>query len=417
VVDVDAPASAPPPVELADGAVAVAIDVLSLDATLHFDCAARVATAEATLRFRTGDSDGRPVFDLRQAIDEVEIDGRTVAAPHHDLGGGEGAEMRVADADLPAGTEHTLTVRYQLDTPATIDALPVGWTRSRPGVVFDLWMSDLHPGRYLEMWLPANLLHDRFALTLDVRVTGTDDDHVLLTNGTVEGTTITFPDRFTVISPMLVLAPSPRVELLERDGRTTATLAGPEVDLDQLDERTARWMDENEHRFGPYDHGDRFTTYIWASTRGMEYDGGTTASVGSLEHEVFHSWFGRGVKPAAARDGWIDEAFDVWCTTEREPRFRAQPFTDSSTPLATLCPPSPWSRHTPREAYTQGAAFFAGLADLMGADPLTEAMADLYHRRRGGFLSTADLQAHLSQAASRDLTPEFDRYVHGKPSS
>lgn len=414
MVDVHAPALAPPPVELPGGAVAVPIDVVSIDATLHFDCAARVATAEATLRFRAGDSDGLPVFDLRQPVDEVELDGRTVSARHHDLGGGEGAEMRVAVAEVAAGTEHVLTARYRLETPASVDALPVGWTRNRPGVVFDLWMSDLHPGRYLEMWLPANLLHDRFELTLDVRVTGTDDDHVLLTNGTVDGTTVTFPDRFTVISPMLVVAPSSRVELLQRDGRTTATLAGPEVDLDELDERTARWVEENERRFGPYDHGDRFTTYIWASSRGMEYDGGTTASIGSLEHEVFHSWFGRGVKPAAARDGWIDEAFDVWCTTEREPRIRSQPFPEDAGPPATLCPPSPWSRHTPREAYTQGAAFFAGLAHLMGVDELIAAMADLYQRRRGGFVSTDDLQAHLSEASGRDLGAEFARHVHGR---
>ena len=34
----------------------------------------------------------------------------------------------------------------------------------------------------------------------------------------------------------------------------------------------------------------------------------------ALEHEVFHSWFGRGVKPARAADGWIDEAWTTWAT-------------------------------------------------------------------------------------------------------
>ena len=35
----------------------------------------------------------------------------------------------------------------------------------------------------------------------------------------------------------------------------------------------------------------------------MEYDGATTAAVGAVEHEVLHSWFGRGIKPARASDG------------------------------------------------------------------------------------------------------------------
>ena len=412
MVDVDAPP--PPPVELGGGQVAVPIDVQSLDAILHFDCETRTATAEATLRFRTGEVDGRPVFDLRQAIGGVGLDGRAVESPQVDLGGGEGAEMRAVGADLPAGTDHVLELSYRLGTPTATDALPIGWTRSGRGVVFDLWMSDLHPGRYLEMWLPTNLLHDRFALTLDVQVSG--DDHVLLTNGDVDpgGTTVRFPEQFTAISPMLVVAPRHRVELLEREGRTTATLAGPEVDLDALDGKVAAWMDANAKRFGPYRHGDRFTTYVWASSRGMEYDGGTTASIGSLEHEVFHSWFGRGVKPASARDGWIDEAFDVWATTEREPRFRAAPL-DADSPAAVLCPPSQWSRHTPREAYTHGAAFFAGLADLMGTDELVEAMADLYQRRAGAFVSTDDLQHHLCEVSGRDLAPEFAHHVHGRP--
>src|SRR6202007_2624705 len=62
-------------------------------------------------------------------------------------------------------------------------------------------------------------------------------------------------------------------------------------------------------RFEPWVHGDTFWAVLWGPGRGMEYDGATTTSVGALEHEVFHSWFGRGVKPARAGDGWIDEAW------------------------------------------------------------------------------------------------------------
>ena len=146
----------------------------------------------------------------------------------------------------------------------------------------------------------------------------------------------------------------------------------------------------------------------------MEYDGATTASVGSLEHEVFHSWFGRGLKPASASDGWIDEAFTTWYTAgPPRPRQWAQPF-DWSEPPVLLRPPSVWARYTPREAYSSGARFFAGLADVIGVDGLCDAMAALYRSRVGGFVSTDELEVHLAAAAGRGLGPAFARWVHGK---
>ena len=81
----------------------------------------------------------------------------------------------------------------------------------------------------------------------------------------------------------------------------------------------------------------------------MEYDGATTASVAALEHEVFHSWFGRGVKPARASDGWIDEAWTSWATSSRradEGRF-AEDDLGLDEPPVLLYPPHPWSRFTP----------------------------------------------------------------------
>ena len=94
----------------------------------------------------------------------------------------------------------------------------------------------------------------------------------------------------------------------------------------------------------------------------MEYDGATTTCAPALEHEVFHSWFGRGVKPACASDGWIDEAMASWATASRQAltgRFQAEALGLDEEP-SVLSPVHPWSRRTPREAYTAGSRLLLG---------------------------------------------------------
>ena len=280
-------------------------------------------------------------------------------------------------------------------------------------------MSDLHPGRYLEMWLPANLCHDRFGLGLDVRVEG-GAAHTVLTNGQAREEArnqwrIEYPPTFTSLSPMLVLRPSDEIELRSTTagGRevVTAKVIESDADLEACEADIVAWLAHNEARYGPWAHGSTFTAVLWCPGRGMEYDGATTAAVGALEHEVFHSWFGRGIKPASANDGWIDEAWTSWATSSRRrelPRFHVEKLTPDE-PQVLLCPSSPWSRHTPVESYREGSRLFAGIAYQMGgAAQLREAMARLYRQCRGGFVSTNELERHLQ---AEDL---FERFVYGR---
>jgi len=387
------------------------VDVTAVNARLAFDCRTHQAMGEASVQFVADDRTG--VFDLRQRIEAATLDGLAVDAerlrPNAD-----GIRSIETAAD---GAEHELWVRYPIDTPACTDAVPLGWTRPRPGILFDLWMSDLYPGRYLEMWIPSPLCEDRFALQVDVEIEGAGP-HTLFANGDVSGTRVRYPDTFTSLSPMLVIAPDERYDLISsvEDGITVDTFkfAGPEIDLAACHVTVAECLAHNRERFGPYCHGSRFLTYVWGSTRGMEYDGATTASVGSLEHEVFHSWFGRGVKPAEAADGWIDEAFTTWYTSAPpRPRQWAQPF-DWSEPPVLLCPPSPWARATPREAYTSGARLFAGVAAVIGVEGLCDVMAGVYREHASAFLSTDDLQATLTAAAGPTIEPAFARWVHAR---
>jgi hypothetical protein len=422
----------PPYVELGDGERAVPVDVISVDARLSLDAASRSGRAVADVLIDM-ELPGHPVLDLRQDPVEVAVDGEALRGepfPRRDMGAGAGAEMRVLRRPLDAG-RHRLRIAYPLDRPAAVGAEPVGWEDG--GVRFDLWMSDLHPGRYLEMWVPANLCHDRFTLTVDLDVEGAARDHAVVANGEVSRAAagrwrVSYPGHFTSLSPMLVVTPADAVEVVVRprggDGPPGEVMAlrhlEVDADLESCADDIASWLDYNTARYGPWVHGPRFTAFVWGPGRGMEYDGATTASVGALEHEVLHSWFGRGLKPATAADGWIDEAYATWATSSRRseaPRFDVAPLGLDSEPVL-LRPGHPWARHTPRESYALGGRLFAGMAhELGGAGRLRSAMASWYRRATvaGDALVTTDgLQAHLSAAAGRDLGAWFDRYVHGR---
>jgi hypothetical protein len=280
--------------------------------------------------------------------------------------------------------------------------------------------------------LPANLCHDRSALAVEVVVTGTASPHQVVTNGveTMLGAgrwLVEYPASFTALSPMLVLAPADDLEIRRRTvglaGRRrhlvmlTARPRDVDADLASCEADIAAWLAANAVRYGPWVHGDRFTSVVWGAGRGMEYDGATTASPAALEHEVFHSWFGRGVKPARASDGWIDEAWTSWATSSRrseEGRFAEVELGLDEAPLV-LCPPHPWSRHTPVESYREGARFFGGLAHLLGgAGQLRSAMAGWYQANAGQLVTTGGLEAHLTGWSHVDVGPWFARYVHGR---
>ena len=391
-------------------------DVLSVEAVVSFDSARRTARVEAEMLFT-----GRVVFDLRQQVSSGVLDGTSVGVPHVDMGGGPGAEVRVIERHLAEDeSEHSLLLSYELATPVSEGAVPLGWaTTVRPTVVWDLWMSDLWPGRYLEMWLPAPLIHDPFRLILHLE--GLDDDYVVLANGSVEGPagmTVRYPDHYTALSHFLLVAPRERVEMVASEALVTCKLAGPELDLEAGHGAVAGYLEGTTARFGPYCHSSEwpFVAYLYGSSRSMEYDGATSSAMSALHHETFHSWFGRGLKPAHASDGWIDEAFTTWFTADPPRRARwAEPFDLDQAPVV-LRPSSPWARFTPRESYTEGARFFAGLADVFGGvDELCDAMAAWYSAAPPPRLVTTDeLQAFLSEASSVDLAPYFGRFVHGR---
>lgn len=422
---------APPPTAI-DGLLAVPIHITDLRARLEIDAAAGTGTGEAEIDFVAGVADGSPVLDLRQTLTAVELDGTPLVPAsfaHHDLGGGAGAQMRVLDQSVVAGTAHTLLLRWSLGPPQspTGGSYPPALVFSAgPRVRLSFGFTDLRAARYLEAWLPANLLFDAHPIRLELLVTGTAVDHTVITNA---ATTVLAPRHWQLDWPATSTAASTLLELRATDTVTsfsaavalpataqtvtvTAWKLAADVALDLPGQVTliGNHLAANAAEIGRYAHGNRFVAFFVGG--GMEYDGGTTTGTGPLRHETHHSWWGRQWRPASQADGWLDEGWTTWVDGGSS---ASVPF-DFTDPPVLLRPPLPWSRVTVGNAYEDGSAFFAGLAALLGTAVLRAAMRAFYAADAGPPSTTARLEEFLvRRTGDPRVVDAFHRFAYGLP--
>jgi hypothetical protein len=417
-------AFAPAPTEI-DGLLATPIDIHKVSATAVFDLEMVKADATAEMHFVMS-ATGMPVFDLRQDItkawlDGEEIDPGTMAA--HDFGKGA-STMRILERTLESQSEHVLRFEYPLRQPQSRQSDPIGWGDLNT-LTWDFFFSDLNPGRYLEMWFPSNLIYDQFPFSLDLQLKNAGSKHLLLTNGAAEEKgkhhwMIVFPKYFTPISHMLTVVPAADVDTAEK---TITTPDGQKIKLEvavrkdagatvkQTIRMTADAIEEFTESTGPWVHGPRCVVYVWPGTRSMEYDGATTTAIDALEHELFHSWYARGVKPADQNTGWMDEAWDMVNTS----RIKKSWLDQEPTSPVQLSFENPWNRTTPGLSYSSGAKFFAQLMGRVGVDEFRKLMADFYVKYALKVVSTETLQQFLIQETGDEgIEAMFSRYVYGK---
>lgn len=420
---------APPPTTI-DGLPAVPIDVLSLDAQLSFDAGAQSAQAESTLVFQLGADGGMPIFDLRQAITAASLDGAPLGSGQyalHDFGRGIDAGFRILEVELEPCSIHTLELSHAIAQPNAPLSGGLTYASAPARLYFDVYMSDLQPGRYLESWLPANLPFDRHPISLQIELVNAEVQHDMIANVPINGIGATqwqleFPDTTRAMSPLIVLVPSEEISALggihDTNGQALDYRVYRNVSVDTpieaIELELLAALDEFALSSGPFVH-ESMAAYVGVGLRSMEYAGALTAEPDNLRHEVFHSWWARGVLPATYADGWIDEAWTMYNTT---PGFSltSEPFEPSDPPVL-LFDPHPFARDTPDAAYVEGRSFFAGLAAIVGVEPLRDAMAELYLAiGPHGSLTTAMLERHLYCTTGElpELRQAFWRYVYGQ---
>jgi hypothetical protein len=230
---------------------------------------------------------------------------------------------------------------------------------------------------------------------------------------------VLFPGRFTALSTLLelratdTLASASGSATLPVSGAVTIEawkLAASVVDLGARITDLTTYLTSDEAAVGTYLHGNRFVAFV--NVGGMEYEGGTTSSPGSLRHETFHSWFGRGAKPASQADGWWDEAWDVYNDLGASGLL---PF-DFTAPPVELNSRNQWVRTTPSAAYSSGERFFEGVAALVGIPNLKTHMSAFYKEHTARPATTADLETLLVRRSGEPtIVDACHRFVYGFP--
>src|SRR5262249_8245199 len=129
---------------------------------------------------------------------------------------------------LAAGSSHTLRLTYDVGLPASPPggSYPPGlaWSAG-PRLVCNFGFTDLAAARYLEAWVPANLIWDQYVVNLELQLLGTAVPHQVITNApwTALGANhwrLTFPARVTALSALVEIRASDTLA----SASTTATL-------------------------------------------------------------------------------------------------------------------------------------------------------------------------------------------------
>jgi hypothetical protein len=400
------------PVRLSDrvfareGRTYVPMDFQMHGAELVFDAAKEQAFGHSVILFQVAEA-GRPVFFAESEWTAASLNGAAVDLEQILLPG-EGGKAWALSADARPNELNILTLEYRL-SPARVKF-------ENGGVGFLTSMTDLE-GHFAERWLPANDESDQYSLSLRLTVNGGAPGHRLFTNGTVtdlggDQWIVSFPAHFNSSALYVHLTNRPfevrRLGVFGPQGAIPITLYGTEAGL--LDRAAAMLpplFDELQTAYGPYPHSS-FTAYVKASGGGMEYAGATISSLGSLDHELFHSWFARGVFPAEGRSGWIDEAMASW----RDYGYARAAALLQRAPTA-LAPADPFAPMTVRNCYRDGRALMAELDRVLEAyGGMKAAMRVFFERYKYRVVTTEEFQSFLSELAQKDLSPYFERYVY-----
>jgi hypothetical protein len=360
--------------------------------------------------------EGYPLFDLVEdptyvALDGIETNTTVISTPANET------KLRVINKVLPTG-------KYELTVKVPLKNL-IEYTSN--GVKSAFWVTDLEDRYYLERYIPVNLEYDRLKMTFNIQFNGLKAKQHIFANGTVNWVTgqkakIEFPEHFTVNSLYFHTTPVGSVELLETSFKSVSGQDLPvsiyqsaedsdSEGLKGLKTLALRVFNELEADYGAFPHAS-ITIYNASLAHmglgGMEYAGATVTNRGSLSHELFHSYFARGVTPANGNAGWIDEALASW----RDNGYNRLGSLYGSSQMAAH---PTYTRKTDTAAYSFGARFMAFLdnkfKDQGGLKPF---MNKLIEKKLFEPLFTEEFIKEMETFYGEDLQGIFKTYVFKK---
>lgn len=356
------------------GKKAVFADFSEATYYINYDLNQKIASVKAEIILETTEA-GFPVFDSVVAPTSVLFDGTSVTTIEAKTPNGE-TTLRLVNKQTEAGS-HTLTVVVPLS--ALIDF-------SDAGVKSAFWTSDLDERNFLERYMPANFEFDQVKMNFVVKFLGAKNKQVIYTNGNItelDSNTfkISYPSYYTSSSIFFHTVPQgatteERFTLKSIDGRDIPAVVYFSKSywmgsLANLKTKTTAVFHELESDYGPFPHPS--ITVLQAGAGGMEYCGATMTDFSALGHELFHSYFARGVMPANGNAGWVDEALASW----RDDGYQTISTLSGSSAMSSH---EYYTRTTDTAAYSFGKRFMGYLDSKLqskgGLKPFMRYMVD-----------------------------------------
>ena len=396
----------PPSFSYNDGQ-AVFVDIQKAYYDINYDTASKTASVVAHIEFESIDDAGYMVFDSLQEPTAIRMDGQSTsntltATPD------KRTFVRVVNSKISKGS-HLLEVELPLKEYVAF---------SDKGVSQAYFMGDLNDREYMEKYFPTNFLFDSFPITFNINFNDAKNQ-VIYANGVVTQKsenefTVEYKAEFNNACPYFHTVPAGaytdrRFTYTSIDGRVLPVLvyAEPsykEADFDRFQANTLKILAELEGDYGPFLHPS-VTILITRNSGGMEYSGATTTAEGSLGHELFHSYYARGVIPAEGNSGWIDEALARW----RDRGYQRLEKFEGKSNIAAL---GTYNRLTDRRAYDFGSQvmgyFDAKFKAQGGLKPFLKKYAQTHSFKP---ITTQDFIQAMNAFYGVDNSDDFKRFV------
>jgi hypothetical protein len=392
---------------------AVFVDFLSADYDIEYDLDKQQASVVAHIKFYAPES-GNPIFDSFEAPSEIKLNGSKIEALETLTPSSE-TTVRVMKQSVSTGT-HLAVITVPLTTLVEF----------RNGTVKSaFWTSDLSERKFLERYMPANLEYDQVKMTFNVKFLGGKSKQMIYTNGVVESLNdnhykITYPEYYNASSIFFHTTPAGstdelRFSLRSVDGREIPAVVYVSKSifnntaLDKLKLKASEVFQELEGDYGAWPHPSLIIYN--AGMGGMEYCGATMTSFSALGHELFHSYFARGVMPANGNSGWLDEALASW----RDEGYQTL-YSLSGTSMMSSHPY--YTRTTDRAAYSFGERFMRYMdGKLKTKGGLKPFMRYMVENRVFAPLFVEEFIQEMGSFYGVSVEADFNTYTYGNKES
>lgn len=390
---------------------AVFVDFISADYDITYDASKRLTTVVSTIKFNAPEA-GLPVFDAVEPPLDVKLDGEDVTAMEVKTPNRE-TTVRVMGKNVTTGA-HTAVITSQIG--ALVEYV-------QGGIKSAFWTSDLSDRRYLERYMPASFEYDQVKMTFNISFVGTTARQKFYTNGVVREVKranksviqISFPSHFNSSSIFFHTVPEGATQELRWSLRSVDGREIPAVvysgtnswgsNLAGLKERATNVFHELEGDYGAWPHAS--LVILNAGSGGMEYCGATMTDASALGHEMFHSYFARGVMPANGNSGWLDEALASW----RDGGYRTLDTLNGSSMMSNH---PYYTRTTDMDAYSFGKNFMAYLdGKLKSKGGIKPFMRHMVENRKFAPLFVEEFIKEMNQFYSVNLDEDFRKYTYG----